>query len=161
LIDPVVLVKWVHVVSSTVLFGTGLGTAYYMLLAWRSGRPLIAAAVGRMVVRADWIFTLTAGIVQPATGIALILLEGWDPHSGWLVVTYILYAVAFVCWVPVLVLQIQATRIAAALPDGVPLPEAYHRRMRIWFLLGWPAFVALLGVFYLMIAKPDLGDFFS
>jgi uncharacterized membrane protein len=156
MIDPIAVVKWIHIVSSTVLFGTGLGTAYYMLQAWRSGHPVIAAAVGRMVVRADWIFTLTAGIVQPVTGIGLMVLEGWQLQTPWLVATYALYAAAFACWVPVVVLQIQATRIAVATPEGAALPEAYHRRMRVWFLLGWPAFIALLIIFFLMIAKPDL-----
>ncbi len=82
MIDAFMLVKWLHIVSSTVLFGLGHGTAYYKLCAWRSGSPLIAAAVGRMVVRADWVFTLTAGLVQPATGIVLILMAGWDPWSA-------------------------------------------------------------------------------
>lgn len=156
MIDPIVALKWVHVVSSTVLFGTGLGTAYYMLQGWRSGQPVIAAAVGRMVIRADWIFTLTAGIVQPATGIGLMVLEGWQPQTPWLVATYILYAIAFACWAPVVALQIQATRIAAATLEGAPLPDVYHRKMRAWFLLGWPAFIALLIIFFLMIAKPGL-----
>jgi uncharacterized membrane protein len=26
--------------------------------------------------------------------------------------------------------------------------------MRIWFVLGWPAFAALIGIFVLMITKP-------
>lgn len=156
MIDPIALIKWVHIVSSTVLFGTGLGTAFYMLQAWRSGRPLVAAAVGRMVVRADWLFTLTAGIVQPATGIALMALEGWPARTPWLMAAYVLYAIAFACWAPVVVLQIQATRIAEATPEGAALPPEYHRRMRIWFGLGWPGFCALLAIFYLMAAKPDL-----
>ena len=155
------IVKWLHIINSTVLFGTGLGTAYYMLRAWRSGRAGIAAAVGRMVVEADWMFTLTAGLVQPATGIAMIVMEGWDPRSGWLVATYVLYAIAFACWAPVVVLQMRATRIARALPEEAALPAAYHRLMRAWFLLGWPAFIALLLIFFLMVAKPDLRGLIS
>ena len=149
------LVKWIHVLSATILFGLGMGTAFYMLMAWRSGRPVLAAGIGRLVVRADWIFTGTSGVVQPVSGIALILLAGWDPWSGWLVATYLLYALAFACWVPVVVLQIRATRLAEqAEAAGTPLPEAYHRAMRLWFTLGWPAFIALMAVFLLMVGKP-------
>ncbi|MDQ7247430.1 DUF2269 family protein [Dongia sedimenti] len=150
------IVKWLHVLSSTVLFGTGLGTAYYMLRAWRSGKAPLAASVGRMVVEADWMFTLTAGFVQPATGIAMILMAGWDPWSGWLLATYVLYAIALACWAPVVVLQIKATRIAQRLPEGASLPPRYHRLMRVWFLLGWPAFFSLMAIFLLMIAKPAI-----
>ena len=154
------IVKWLHVVSSTILFGLGLGTAYYMLLAWRSRQTIVATAVGRMVVKADWIFTTTSGLVQPLSGIALVLMGGWDPWAGWLVMTYVLYAVAFFCWVPVVMLQIRATRLAKeAAAAGGNLPESYDAAMRVWYRLGWPAFMALLIIFLLMIAKPDLGSF--
>jgi uncharacterized membrane protein len=116
---------------------------------------VLAAGIGRLVVCADWIFTGTSGVVQPASGIALIVLAGWDPWSGWLVATYLLYALAFACWVPVVVLQIRATRLAEqAEAAGAALPEAYHRAMRLWFALGWPAFIALMAVFLLMVGKP-------
>jgi uncharacterized membrane protein len=153
------IVKWLHIVSSTVLFGLGLGTAYYMLQAWRSGNALLASQIGRMVVKADWIFTTASGIVQPMSGVALVLMGGWSPWEGWLVVTYFLYVLAFCCWAPVVVLQIRATRLAkVAALAGAQLPESYHAAMRVWYRLGWPAFIALLVIFMLMIAKPDLGS---
>ena len=37
--------------------------------------------------------------------------------------------------------------------SGKPLPLGYFR-MRTWYALGWPAFLALLAVFWLMVAKP-------
>lgn len=151
------LIKWIHIVSSTILFGLGLGTAFYMLQAWRSGQAILAAGIGRMVVRADWLFTSTSGLVQPASGFALIWLGGWDPWVGWLVASYVLYVIALLCWLPVVVLQIRATRLAeAATNAGQGLTLAYHRLMRVWFWLGWPAFVSLVVVFLLMVAKPDL-----
>ncbi|MBL8671198.1 MAG: DUF2269 domain-containing protein [Alphaproteobacteria bacterium] len=149
--------KWLHVLSATVLFGTGLGTAFYMWSAHRTGDPRTIAAVGRMVVRADWIFTGTSGVLQPATGAALIWILGLPWDMPWLLVAYGLYALAFACWAPVVRLQIRAQRLAAAAAaSGTPLPTAYHVTMRYWFILGWPAFLALLCVFWLMLAKPDL-----
>ncbi|WP_206518553.1 DUF2269 family protein [Stakelama tenebrarum] len=151
------LVKWLHIVSSTVLFGFGAGTAWYFWNAHLSGDPALIARVGRMVVRADWIFTGTSGLVQPVSGIALIHLTGYSLFEPWLIVTYGLYALAFLCWAPVVWLQIRAQRLAQEAADsGAPLGPEYRRTMRLWFLLGWPAFLGLMGVFWLMVARPML-----
>ena len=155
--DLYLLVKWVHILSSTILFGFGAGTAWYLWAAHRSRDPATIAAVGRMVVRADWIFTGGSGVVQPVSGVALAHLAGWPLTTPWLIAAYLLYALAFACWVPVVGLQIRAQRLAAqAAAQGIPLGPDYARTMRLWFLLGWPAFLGLLGVFWLMIAKPAL-----
>ncbi|HEY4168409.1 MAG TPA: DUF2269 domain-containing protein [Reyranella sp.] len=156
-IDACLWLKWLHVLSSTVLFGTGLGTAFQMAMAHRRGDVAGIVVVARNVVLADWLFTLPAGIVQPITGVALALLGGWDVGASWLVATYLLYVLAFACWVPVVVLQIRVRDMAEkAVADGAPLPADYHRAMNLWLALGWPAFTSLTIVFLLMIAKPDL-----
>lgn len=155
--DVYLLVKWGHVLSSTILFGFGAGTAWYLWNAHLTRDPATIASVGRMVVSADWIFTGTSGIVQPVTGLMLVHQAGWSLTEPWLVATYALYALAFGCWAPVVGLQIRAQRLAQfAAEHGVPLGADYYRTMRLWFLLGWPAFLGLLGVFWLMIAKPAL-----
>jgi uncharacterized membrane protein len=153
--DAYLLLKWVHILSATVLFGTGLGTAAHLWLAHRSRSvPAIAVAAGS-TVRADWWFTLTSGLVQPASGAALIWLGGHDPFAPWLTVGYALYAIAGSCWFIVVALQIRARDLAReALASGQPLPQAYFMAMHVWFALGWPAFLALLAVFWLMVAKP-------
>ena len=153
--EPFLLVKWLHVVSATVLFGTGLGTAMHMWLTHRTGDSAAIAAAARNTVRADWYFTVPSGLVQPASGAALIWLGGHDPAARWLTAAYLLYAVAGVCWLIVAVLQIRARDLAAAAhARAEPLPPGYFRIMRLWFLLGWPAFVSLIAVFWLMVAKP-------
>jgi len=149
--------KWVHILSATLLFGTGLGTAFHGFFGQRGGRPEVAAIVMRNVVRADWLFTATSGVVQPVTGVLLARAAGYSLTEPWLVLTYILYAVAAVCWIPVAVIQIKLRDLAEnATQSGSALPIEYHHLMRIWFTLGWPAFIALVGVFYLMVARPTL-----
>lgn len=151
------LFKWLHILSSTVLFGFGAGTAWYLWNAHLTGDPALIAKVGRMVVTADWIFTGTSGIVQPASGIALVRLAGYSWTEPWLLVTYAVYLLAFACWAPVVWLQIKAQRLAQMAADsGKPLGADYRHIMRLWFALGWPAFLGLTGVFWLMIAKPAL-----
>jgi len=143
--------------SSTVLFGTGIGTAFQMWFAHRRGDVAVIAVVSRNVVLADWLFTLPAGIVQPVTGFALAMVSGLNPFTSWLVATYAIYLIAFACWVPVVVLQIRVRDLSAqAAAAGTALPLEYDQAMRLWFALGWPAFIGLMAVFMLMIAKPDL-----
>ena len=151
------LLKWVHVLSSTVLFGFGAGTAWYLWSAHRTGDPGTIASVGRMVVRADWIFTGSSGVIQPVSGLMLLHILGYSLTESWVLASIVLYLVAFACWVPVVGLQIRAQKLAQlALETGTPLSDDYRRAMRAWFWLGWPAFLGLTAVFWLMIAKPQL-----
>lgn len=155
--EPYLLVKWLHIVSSTVLYGFGAGTAWYLWNAHLTGDAALIAKVGRMVVKADWIFTGTSGVVQPASGLMLVHIAGYSLTEPWLIASYALYLLALFCWVPVVWLQIRAQRLAQQAADnGIPLSSDYQRTMRLWFALGWPAFIGLTAVFWLMVAKPVL-----
>ncbi|MEO5613959.1 MAG: DUF2269 domain-containing protein, partial [Cypionkella sp.] len=113
-------------------------------------------SVASGVVIADWMFTTPAGIIQPLTGLWLIHLAGYSLTEPWLLVTYALYATAFLCWAPVVILQLRIRDLAAAaLAAGAPLPPQAHKLYGIWFALGWPAFTALVAVFWLMVNKPQ------
>jgi uncharacterized membrane protein len=149
--------RLLHVLSATVLFGTGLGTAFQMWAAHRGGEPRAIATVARNVVLADFLFTTPAAIVQPASGLVLVWLAGIDPSSSWLVAVYVLYALIGACWLPVVWLQIGVRDLARdAAATGAKLPAEYHRRMTLWFALGWPAFLAMIAIFWLMVNRPDL-----
>lgn len=152
------LIKTVHIISSTVLFGLGAGTAFHMLATHLRGDIRAIASTARNVVLADWLFTSTSGVVQPVSGVTLAWMMGYPLLSSWLVASYLLYILAGLCWVPVVGLQMRMERLAAdALASGATtLPPAYHRAFRTWFWLGWPAFVSLVIVFWLMVAKPSL-----
>lgn len=155
--DPYKILEWLHILSSTILFGTGIGTAFQMWMAHRRRDPQAIAVVARNVVLADWLFTLPAGIVQPVTGFSMVIVAGYDPLDSWLVAAYGLYVLALGCWLPVVVLQMRARDLAAeAAAHNTPLPPDYDRIMRQWFWLGWPAFIALVVVFWLMVGKPQL-----
>ena len=146
----------VHILSATLLFGTGLGTAFQMWMAHRGGDVRAIAEVSRNVVHADFLFTLPAVIIQPLTGIALIRIDGYGFSEPWLVAAYHLYVFVGACWLPVVWIQIQARNLAQkAATDGAALPPRYFRLMRWWFWLGGPAFSAVLAIFWLMVAKPQ------
>ena len=149
------VIKWLHIVSSTVLFGTGAGIAFFFLRAQRTGDTKIIAAVGRDVVLADMVFTATAVVLQPVTGIALAFMAGFPLSSLWLVWSMVLYVLVGCCWLPVVWLQMRMRDLAiVATANGSPLPAAYQRCYRRWFALGWPAFTGVLVIFYLMVTKP-------
>ena len=155
--DSYLLVKLLHVLSSTVLFGTGLGTAFQGWMAGRSCNLDAMRVVNRNVVLADWIFTTPAAIIQPVTGVWLALHAGFALTEGWLGLAIFLYIFVGACWLPVVWLQLQMHKMVAIVKKtGQPLPDRYARVAQLWFLLGWPAFIAMIGIFYLMIVKPEI-----
>ena len=149
------LLKTIHILSSVVLVGTGFGTAYYLFFANRSGQVVAQAEVARLVVRADWWFTTPAIIVQPLTGLAMAHMAGWPLATPWIAWSLALYVLTGALWLPVVVLQVRMARMAAAAArSGEALPAAYWRCARWWEALGYPAFAAMLVVFWLMVSKP-------
>jgi uncharacterized membrane protein len=150
--------KWAHIVSSTVLFGTGAGIAFFFVRAQRTRNVAVIAAVAKDVVLADLIFTATAVVLQPATGLAMALTAGYPLTTPWLRWSMVLYVLIGCCWLPVVWLQIRMRDLAsAASRDRTALPSRYLEMYRWWFLLGWPAFLGVLAVFYLMVTKPSVG----
>ena len=155
--DSYLLLRLVHILSATILFGTGLGTAFFMWRADRAGDVAAIAITARHVVLADWLFTAPAVIVQPLTGFLLLREAGYEFSEGWVLLSLVLYVVAGTCWLPVVWLQKRMRDIAVgSWTAGADLPPLYHRYMRIWFALGWPAFVSLVAIFALMVIKPSL-----
>jgi uncharacterized membrane protein len=149
------IVKWLHILSSTLLFGTGIGSAFYMLFVSLGKDVRATAVVARHVVWADWLFTTPTIIIQPLTGFYLVYLAGFPLTSRWIVWTVALYLLAGACWLPVVWLQIRMQKFAeTAVENNTPLPDIYWRYLKIWTALGIPAFAALVIVFYLMVAKP-------
>lgn len=151
------LLLWVHILSATLLFGTGLGTAFHGWMAQRSGDLRVMAVVSRNVVLADWLFTAPAVIIQPVTGVAMAWIAGIPLTAEWLVLAIGLYILVGACWLPVVWLQIQMHRmVVTAVRVGEPVSVRYRSYARWWFALGWPAFLGVIAIFYLMVFKPDL-----
>ncbi len=149
------LLKTIHILSAALMFGAGLGSAFYLWRAHRGGDPVVIAAVSRQVVLADWLFTTPAVILQPLTGFWMMALAGYSLNARWVWYSLALYLLAGACWLPVVWLQMRIHKLAdTAAASHSPLPALYHRCMRIWFMLGWPAFLAVLTVFFLMVLKP-------
>jgi uncharacterized membrane protein len=152
-----VWLKLIHLVGACVLFGTGLGIAFFMWMAHRTGDPGTIASTARVVVIADAVFTAAAVLLQPLSGAALAQVMGYSLREPWIVASFALYLMVGACWLPVVWLQLRLRDIARVARDtGMPLPAQYRRLFRIWFWLGWPAFAGVIAIFVLMIAKPPM-----
>ena len=146
--------KTLHILSMVLLFGTGLGSAFYKWMADRSGHVAHIAVTNRHVVLADWLFTTPTVLFQLLSGVWMLHLAGVPLDTLWVILSLGLYAVAGGCWLPVVWLQIRMQRIAEeAAADHAPLPGLYWRMARAWFWLGVPAFVAMVLVVVLMVFK--------
>jgi uncharacterized membrane protein len=150
------LVKTTHILSSVLLVGTGFGSAFYLFFANRTRSVSAIATVSRLVVRADWWFTTPAVIFQMMSGLWLAHTAGWPWQTPWIIASIALYGVAGACWLPVVWLQIQLARMArqAAANGDEMLPKRYWQYAKIWEWLGYPAFCAMLVVYFLMVFKP-------
>lgn len=155
MLNAYLVVKWIHVVSSTLLFGTGLGTAFFMLAAYRSNDARAMRITGRTVVLADWIFTTPAVIIQLATGLWLTRTLHISMDSIWFLAVIAMYAIVGLCWLPVVWIQLRIRAMTERELSALTNP-GYRSLMRIWILLGVPAFATTLALFAMMVFKPGL-----
>jgi uncharacterized membrane protein len=150
-------IRLAHVIGATVLLGTGAGIAFFMAVARQTENPVLIAHVSGTVVIADTLFTATAAIFQPITGYLLAKSIGWPLTEGWVFLSLMLYVFTGLFWLPVVWIQIRLRDIARlAARDDTPLPPQWFRLYRIWFACGFPAFFAVIGIFWLMLMKPDI-----
>ena len=152
------MIEWlmiIHVMSAAVLFGAGLGTAFYMFYVNLQQDIQLIADATKQVVFADWLLTGTAGIVQFFTGIILIYLKGYAFSAFWIVTGMLGYLIAGACWIPVVYLQMRCRDLAfEAIKNNTGLPKKYYQYYKVWWILGIPAFISLLVVFYVMTNRP-------
>lgn len=144
-------VKLIHIISATLLFGTGLGSAFYMFMAYRSGNMNVMAEINRIVVIADFCFTTPTVIIQLVSGLYLLNSIGLEWTSAWSLSVLGLYLFVGACWLPVVWLQISMRNNASRLKS----PDARYRlHMKIWMILGMMAFPAVIILYMFMVYKP-------
>jgi uncharacterized membrane protein len=148
------ILKYFHIISAILLFGTGLGSAFYKWMADRSGNINHIAITNKNVVLADWLFTTPTVIFQPLSGIWMASLVALPLTTPWIMYSLILYVIAGACWLPVVYLQIKMQKMSNhALKHNTELPKQYWKYAKLWFVLGIPAFIAMVLVVLLMTLK--------
>lgn len=150
--------RLLHILSATVLFGTGVGIAYFAWFGYRRAMRIGEIdglrAVLRLTVIADGAFTAPAVVLQFVSGLVLMRLNGWPLDSPWALASIGLFVVVGLLWLPVIVIQVLMSRAANRAPSIAALGPVFHRSFVLWFVLGVPAFLIVLGILYLMVVKP-------
>ncbi|MCW4117077.1 DUF2269 domain-containing protein [Aurantimonas sp. MSK8Z-1] len=153
--EAYLVLRFLHILGAVVILGTGMGIAFFMLMAHLSRDASFVARTASVVVLADLLFTASAVIAQPVTGYLLAQQLDLSLAHDWLGLALILYAIAGAFWLPVVWMQIRMRDLArTAAANGAPLPPAYHRLFRLWFVFGIPGFGAVIAILWLMVAKP-------
>lgn len=158
MIDPYTVWKTLHVISAAILLGTGLGIAFFAWFGYR--RALRVGEIGglrsvlRLTVVADAVFTAPAVVFQVISGLVLMHMNSWPLATPWAVTVLSLFALVGLFWLPVVAIQIVQSREAERATSVIDLASSFHWRFILWFVLGIPAFLLVLAIFFLMIAKP-------
>ncbi len=156
LMNTYLLMKAAHILSSAILFGAGIGTAFSMLRAHFSGTIPEKYYAARTAVLASFILILPAIIAQPASGLWLLWNANYNWKDLWLAMSYILYIAAVIFWVRTVRIQIRIEKILAqCVKSESELPERYFRQFSNWFFLGCPVVGCLIAIFFLMVLRPN------
>lgn len=157
-----ILLKWLHITSAAVLLGTGAGIAFFTWIGYvrcrRTGDLAGLREILDITVIADWVFTTTAIVTQFATGIALMAMLGVPWVTTWSLMVLGLFLLAGACWVPVVIIQYRLRDMARAARAWDDLGEEFARQYRLWFVLGMPAFAAVIALYGLMLVKPGFAQ---
>ncbi len=148
------LLKLIHILSAVVIAGTGAGIAFFMFMASRSNNPQAIYTTTKHVVLGDWIFTAPAVVTQLITGMMLMKKLNYSLSSEWFYWVIGLFILIGICWLPVVRIQYRLRELAKVSVETNEVSPEFKKLMRIWTLLGIPAFTAILIIFWLMVFKP-------
>jgi uncharacterized membrane protein len=150
------MIRLLHIVTSALMFGVGVGAFWFMLTTVRSGSPPAIAVITRNAVRAEWFIAAPVAVIQPATGYLLMLELGYPLQSPWFYAVAALYIVAGMCWVYLIKAELRLRAIAAAHSESRALPDEFGALVRRWTGLALGSFAGVLAIFWLMVFRPGL-----
>jgi uncharacterized membrane protein len=157
-VSGLLLLKAAHVLSAAVIFGTGIGIAFFTWFgyrgAMRGGSVEALRSTLRLTVVADAWLTAPAVVFQMVSGLVLMDAYGWPLLSAWSIAVWSLFFVAGACWLPVLLIQTELARESREAASTAALSPGFHRMFRWWSALGGVAFTSVIAIYWLMVAKP-------
>lgn len=142
--------KLIHIISATIMFGTGLGSAFYLFYTYKFSKFSTVKEILNIVIIADYIFTTPSVILQLATGL-------WLSHymklisTNWFLIALLFSLLVYALWIRAVFLQLKMKK---TLENAKEYNVQFHQQMKGWFFLGIPAFFGSLFLFYLMVFKP-------
>lgn len=143
------LLKLIHILSATLMIGTGLGSAFYLYLTYKKAQLSTVRDVLNLVIFADLIFTTPSVFIQIITGVMLSNVIGLT-FTNWFWVVISVSFIVFVLWVRAAFIQVKLKKLIA---NETEIPEKFHQLMKVWFYLGIPSFLGSIFIYYLMVYK--------
>lgn len=144
------LLKIIHILSATIMIGTGLGSAFYLYVTYKTARFTTVKEVLKIVIIADLIFTTPSVIIQLVTGLLLSDMLNLMQTDWFWVVIWVSLGV-LIAWLGAVYIQYKLKR---TITNENSLPKLFKTLMKIWFYLGVLSFLMALFLYYLMIYKP-------
>ena len=154
------MIRLMHIVSSALMLGVGVGAFWFMLTTTRSGNPAAIAVITRNAVRAEWCIAVPVALIQPLTGYILMTQLGYPLNSMWFAAVVALYMIAGICWIYVVKTELKLRSLAEQHQSDSTMPPAFWPLLRRWTRLAVCSFVGVLGIFWLMVFRPGLGSLF-
>ena len=148
MLEPMMLVKLIHVISSAVMFCGVLSASLFFTLAFRRGGPEIVTAMARFC-QTGAIITAAAMVIQPLTGATLIVMQEDAAMQPWLICAYVLYAAVLASW-------LGATAILGKVASSQRDTAADGKLYRAWAPVSWGSVALVCVIYYLMLAQPAL-----
>jgi uncharacterized membrane protein len=153
--DSYLLLKSLHIVGVVVFIGNIVVTAWWKVMADRTGDPRIIAFAQRQVTLTDWVFTFGGIVLLAIGGYGNAGLNHIPMTISWLAWGNGLFIASGLIWIGVLIpLQVKLARIARAFSDGSAIPDTYWRLERLWGVFGILATVLPLANIPIMVFKP-------
>lgn len=143
------LLKLIHILSATLMIGTGLGSAFYLFFSYLTGRVSTVKDVLVLVIKADYLFTAPSVAIQIITGIILSKKLGLL-YTNWFWTVLFLSFLVFILWLRAVFIQNKLKRI---LMEENRIGKEFDSLMRYWVLLGIPSFTLAIYIYYLMVYK--------
>ena len=148
------LLLFLHIASLILLLGVGGGSTFYKFMSDKSENLEVIVHTNKMVVLADWFFTTPSAILQPLTGMMLMNYLNLSWKTPWLLASMVLYIFAGILWLVAVYLQICMKNMALlAHKEEKQLGQEYFKLVNYWIALGVFSFLAMAGIFVLMVFK--------
>ena len=152
------MIRLLHIISSALMLGVGVGAFWFMLTTVRSGNPMAIAVTTRNAVRAEWFIAAPVALLQPLTGYLLMIQLGYPLRTMWFLAVVALYVIAGMCWIYVVKTELRLRSLAEEHRNDSTMPTAFRPLFRRWTRLAICSFAGVLAIFWLMVFRPGLGS---
>lgn len=147
---------FLHVLGAILFIGNIIATAFWKTTSDSTGDPRTIHRTSRLILLADYSFTLTGISMLLIFGHLLMHEAGYDLFEwSWLSASYLLFVVSGIIWVAIL-LPIQRKMVQSSkigLESG-RIPESYYRYSKLWSVFGIVSILLPLVTLFLMVVKP-------